>query len=75
MSITSQIDPAEYVGNRDRKFGAENIYYPAYVRTPRGWRPALFTANQMQEAMARAEKNAEDVPPRRVSLFGRLFGL
>lgn len=62
MVVHSKIDKNESVENRDRKFGADPFYFPAYVTKHTGEVvPALFTAEQINVAIERAKKNPEDV--------------
>lgn len=56
--------------NKDRRFGADDWYYGHIVRTPHGYRPALFTEDAVQVALKRAAKNPEDAP--RLNLWQRL---
>lgn len=63
--VESFIDMAEVVKNTNPHYLADAKYYPAYVimgitRTPVA---ALFTIEQIQTAVARANKNKEDIPP------------
>lgn len=60
--MKSRIHRSEVVANRERKFGADGIYYPVVIVDNTGERRALFTAEQMDAAVARAEANPEDWP-------------
>lgn len=56
------IDMTKPVKNKDRKFGADPYYYRALVRDADGvYRHALFTGNDVQNAITRAKKNPEDL--------------
>ncbi len=63
--------------NRDRRFGAEGIYYPAMVHRKGAAVPALFTEAQIKEAIRRAAANPEDVAAaqRPAGMFGRLASI
>ncbi len=64
----------EVVKNADRRFGANLEYYPCYIETEDGERaPALFTLNDLETAMERAERNPEDIPHER-SFWDFLLG-
>ncbi len=55
----------EKVKNRDRRFGSCLEYYPTKVIMPSGEeKPALFTRDQIKDALDRAARNPEDVPGR-----------
>lgn len=71
--MKSEIHLTEEVDNKDRKFGSALNYFPAYVIADNGDKePALFTHDQITEAMARAKRNPEDIPQK---TFGdTLFG-
>jgi len=73
--IESKILLSEMVENQDRKFGSALEYYPVYIEDVNGeTHGALFTCDQIEEAIARAEKNQEDVPEEdKGGLFGWLF--
>lgn len=60
--MKSRIHRNEVVANRGRKFGADGIYYPVVIVDSAGERRALFTAEQLDAAAARAEANPEDWP-------------
>ena len=61
--IESRICKVEQVPNQDRRFGSNLVYYPAQVEELTGQQlPALFTANEIEVAIARAKRNPEDVP-------------
>ena len=68
--MKSQIHARERVPNTARKFGSAQDYYPAIVHLPNVTRPALFTEEQVMQAIERARQNPEDVP--RPSLLERL---
>jgi hypothetical protein len=64
---------AEKVANKDQHVLAANEYYPARIVHRTGkTQDALFTIDQLQVAVLRAEVNPEDVPP--VTFMERLFG-
>lgn len=60
--MKSQIHARDRVPNTARKFGAAQHYYPAMVHLPNVSRPAMFTEEQVMEAIERARQNPEDVP-------------
>jgi len=71
--MKSKIYLEEMVDNEDREFGSALEYYPIRVEDEDGTvYNALFTKNQLNEAMARADRNPEDVPNTTVweSIFG-----
>ena len=75
MRIKSVIYLHEEVKNQDKKFGANDSYYPVYIKyTDGSYDAAFFTENDLKVAKERAEKNPEDVPEK-ASLFWRLIGL
>ena len=65
--MRSTIYESERLPNKNRKFGAALDYYPAMLDTDgvAGDIPLLFTADDINKAMARAAKNPEDMPPAR----------
>lgn len=72
MAIDSIIKMNEVVDNTERKFGEALEYYPVRVKTKEGedsW--AMFTENEIKDAMERASKNKEDIPK---TLWKKLFG-
>lgn len=74
MSIKSKINMNEEVINKERTFGSNTSYYPAYVVFSDGNEvPALFTMDQLNIAMARAARNVEDMPKENCSFFSWLF--
>ncbi len=74
MKLDSKILSTEEVDNKDRKFGSNLSYYPAYVVKVDGVEvPALFTKTQLEEAISRAEANPEDMPKQYKGLFSWLF--
>lgn len=60
--MKSIIIRSEVLANRERKFGADGIYYPATIIGNDGERRALFTEEQIQAAIDRAAANPEDWP-------------
>lgn len=68
---TDSIIVATPVANLRRRFGAARIYYPAMVSRAGQLRPALFTEDQLLDAMRRAEAQPEDAP--RPSWLARLI--
>jgi hypothetical protein len=61
--MKSRIYLSEKVSNKDRKFGSILEYYPSRIENSDGGvMDALFTANELEVAMKRAETNPEDVP-------------
>lgn len=64
--MKSIIFETERVRNHARRFGSAPLYYPSMVVLKDGQRmPALFTENELQDAIDRARDNPEDVPPER----------
>ena len=69
----STIDLRERVTNKERKFGANQVYFPARIITTDGSETnALFTASQIRVATKRALSNPEDIPGK--TLWERIFG-
>ena len=61
--------------NTARKFGAAKFYYGGVIIDSWGKkRAALFTAEQINDAISRAMDNPEDAPDAR-PLWKRLFGI
>ena len=58
--MKSKIDTNEKVKNYDRRFGSDLFYFPCMIDMV----PALFTKNQLEEALKRAKRNPEDIPKR-----------
>ena len=56
--MKSKIYTNEAVKNTERKFGECTEYVPCMV----DGKPALFTRHQLDQAMAQAERNPEDIP-------------
>lgn len=61
----------EKLVNKDRKFGSQLEYYPAFVKETGA--PLLFTENEIKVAQLRAERNVEDVQKPSSSFFDFLF--
>lgn len=60
MESVIRID--EVVENKERKFGSNKYYYPCRVVNEDGETiNALFTQEQINDAIFRAEKNPEDM--------------
>ncbi len=60
------------VDNTERTFGSATEYHPVKVVRAEGdevW--AMFTENEINKAIARADKNKEDIPQ---SVWQRIFG-
>ena len=71
--MESKIIFEEVVGNEDRKFGSNKLYYPCRIEDGKGRkRNALFTSDQLKVAMERANRNLEDIPDK--SFWEILFG-
>ena len=68
------IDLRDEVENTERRFGEATTYHPVYVRMGGVYLPAQFTAGQIDEALHRARRNPEDMPPRRRGWLERIFG-
>ena len=61
--MRSKIYASEIVANRERRFGSATVYYPAnLVRADGTEAPMLFTADELDDAAARATANPEDMP-------------
>lgn len=72
--IKSKIDMTEEVENKERTFGSNLSYYPAYVVVSKGEEvPALFTPGQLKRAMERAARNPEDLEEDESTFWGWLF--
>ena len=62
FSSSVTIDAGNPVVNSNRKFGSAQLYFRGNVLTGRGdVLPALFTSDQMRDAIDRAAVNPEDV--------------
>ena len=62
--INSVIHLSEVVDNLDPHQFADDKYFPAYINQVDGTTvPALFTHHEMHNAMYRASRNPEDIPP------------
>lgn len=71
--MESKILMTEVVENKERKFGADLKYFPARLELASGKViNCLFTVEQLQVAVERAENNPEDVPEE--SFWESLFG-
>lgn len=74
MKVDSRLIMAEEVENRERRFGSNLSYYPAFIKAVSGQEvPALFTADQLNDAIERAARNPEDIPEEQGSFFNWLF--
>lgn len=75
IEIFSKIKMKEEVENKERLFGSNLSYYPAYVIKEDGEKvPALFTPGQLQTAMDRAARNPEDLDDGKQTLWQWMFG-
>ena len=54
--MKSKIDTSEKVDNKERKFGSSLEYFPCLIDDNK----ALFTKNELDIAIERANKNLED---------------
>ncbi len=71
--MKSKVILKEKVENKDRLFGSGLSYYPVMVVDEDGEEiPALFTRDQVDTAISRAERNPEDIPEK-VSLLHKIF--
>lgn len=72
--VTSSILICDPIVNTGRKFGAARLYYPAVIYRS-GWtHAALFTEDQIMDAIERARKQPEDAPkPSWLAKLVRLF--
>lgn len=62
--MRSRLYVADQVLNDARRFGSARHYLPAEIIGVDGTRqPALFTKDQINTAIARAQVNPEDIPP------------
>jgi len=61
--MDSKIIMGEVVDNKERRFGSWKEYYPCKVLKSNGEeKNALFTQDQIEQAIDRAERNPEDIP-------------
>lgn len=61
--MKSTIVMDEMVKNTERRFGSTNQYYPVKIENADGTeKNALFTLDQIEIAIERAELNPEDFP-------------
>lgn len=61
--VTKSIIKYRFLHNQDRRFGSSLGYVPALIENENGFlAPALFTAEQIKDAMERARTNPEDAP-------------
>jgi len=75
MAIKSKVVLGERVDNKDRKFGSVLEYYPVIIEDSDGVLfPALFTQNQIDEAIARAKVNPEDIEGLTKGFWDTIFG-
>lgn len=75
--MRSRLYVADQVLNDARRFGSARHYLPAVIVAVDGTRqPALFTKDQINTAIARAQVNPEDFPPPGfwTRFWRRLFG-
>lgn len=71
--MKSKLFLQESVDNKDRKFGSALTYYPCYIEGSTGdVVNALFTHDQIEDAISRAIVNPEDMP--KTSLWEALLG-
>lgn len=71
--MKSKIYMKEVLKNKDRKSAAAPEYYPARIKGVNGeMTTALFTMNDLLDAVDRANKNKEDIP--KITLLERIFG-
>lgn len=69
---SSKIDLTDMVENKERKFGSALYYLPVKVNDKDGYTQwAMFTESEVEKAIARANKNKEDIPK---SLWKSIFG-
>lgn len=60
---TRSVVKYQFVLNQQRRFGSGVRYIPALIENEVGdFSPALFTSEQIQDAIARARSNPEDAP-------------
>lgn len=71
---TSRIYRSSLVKNKNKHHLAKDEYFLVYIEGVEGRTyPALFTINEMQNAMDRAWKNPEDAPNEKPSIWNKLF--
>lgn len=71
--MKSKIYLEEMVDNKGREFGSALEYYPIRIEDENGTvYNALFTKSQLDKAMARADRNPEDVP--NITVWESIFG-
>jgi hypothetical protein len=69
--VKSKVLLEEEVLNTERKFGSDTKYFPAYVKFTDGEHlPAMFTLDQIEDAIERANKNPEDMPKMHKKFLG-----
>ncbi len=62
-NVKSQIFLKEEVKNKERIFGSTDKYFPVIIIDQNSEKQtALFTQNQIREAINRAKRNPEDIP-------------
>jgi hypothetical protein len=60
--MKSKMVLGEVVQNKERKFGSQTEYYPCEIKQEDESVYALFTKDQVDEAIERANRNVEDIP-------------
>ena len=71
--MKSKIVLQEEVMNKDRKFGSSLVYFPCHIEDKSGnITNALFTQDQISDAIERGLSNPEDMP--RKSLWEAMMG-
>ncbi len=62
-NVKSEIFLKEEVENKERIFGSTDKYFPVIIVNQNNEKQtALFTKNQIREAIDRAKRNPEDIP-------------
>ena len=77
--MKSKIYTSDYIKNTKRTWRENPTYFFVHIYFDRGKSsynptpfPAMFTHNQIKEAMERAQRNPEDIPKPKLSIFKRL---
>jgi len=71
--MKSKIHTEEVVENKDRRFGQALHYYPCHIEDKDGnIVNALFTDDQINDAIKRADENPEDITEK--SIWELIFG-
>lgn len=73
--MKSAIHADEIITNEARRFGSATVYYPAILKRADGTEAGmLFTAADLERAVARGKSNPEDIELARMHRSDRIFG-